>query len=123
MIQEAFVEEFKSILRGPVFQPEDEGYDTARQVYNAVIDRRPALIAGCTDVADVIAAVNFGWENDLLVAVRGGGHNGAGLGVCHDDLVIDLSRMRGIHVDPAARTVRVEGGATWGDVDARRCSP
>jgi FAD/FMN-containing dehydrogenase len=117
MIQEAFVEEFKSGFRGPVFQPEDEGYDKACTVYNAMIDRRPGLIARCTDVADVIAAVNFGRENDVLVAVRGGGHNGAGLSMCDDGLVLDLSQMRGIRVDAAARTVRVEGGATWGDVD------
>lgn len=117
MIQEGFIEEFRSNLRGPVFRPEDEGYDAARRVYNAMIDRRPVLIVRCTDVADVIAAVNFGRENDLLVAVRGGGHNGAGLGVVDNGLVIDLSRMRGIRVDPESRTVRVEGGATWGDVD------
>jgi hypothetical protein len=117
MIQEAFVEEFKSGFRGPVLQPEDEGYDEACTVYNAMIERRPGLIARCTDVADVIAAVNFGRVNDVLVAVRGGGHNGAGLSMCDDGLALDLSQMRGIRVDAAARTVRVEGGATWGDVD------
>jgi hypothetical protein len=117
MSQLAFVEVFKANLRGPVVQPEDEGYDATREVYNAMIDKRPALVARCADVADVISAVNFGRENDLLVAIRGGGHNGAGLGVCDNGLVIDLSRMRGIRVDPASRTVRVEGGATWGDVD------
>ena len=110
-------EEFKANLRGPVFQPDDEGYNDARTVYNAMIDKQPALIARCADVADVISAVNFGRENDLLTAVRGGGHNGAGLGVCDDGLVIDLSAMNGIRVDPAERTARVEGGATWADVD------
>lgn len=110
-------EEFRANLRGPVFQPEDEGYDEARTVYNAMIDKRPALIVRCADVADVISAVNFARENDLLTAVRGGGHNGAGLGICDDGLVIDLSAMKGIRVDPVERTARVEGGATWGDVD------
>ncbi len=107
----------RASLWGDLIQPSGPGYDTAREVYNAMIDKRPALIARCADVADVISAVNFGRENDLLVAVRGGGHNGAGLGVCDDGLVIDLSRMRGIRVDPVGRTVRAEGGATWGDVD------
>ncbi len=82
-----------------------------------MIDRRPGLIARCSDVADVIAAVGTAERNDLLVSIRGGGHNAGGLGVCDDGLVIDLSEMRGIHVDPATRTVRVEGGCTWGDVD------
>ena len=117
MIQKVSKEDFKANLRGAVFQPDDESYDEVRTVYNAMIDRQPALIVRCADVADVIAAVNFGRDNELLVAVRGGGHNGAGLGVCDDGLVIDLSRRRGIRVDPAARTVRVEGGCTWGDVD------
>src|SRR5947199_3517046 len=104
-------------FRGRLIGPEDAGYDDARKVYNAMIDRRPALIARCAGVADVITAVNFARENNLLVAVRGGGHNAAGLGVCDGGLSIDLSRMKGIRVDPAARTVRVEGGCTWGDVD------
>ena len=82
-----------------------------------MIDKQPALIARCVDVADVIAAVNFAREHELTLAVRGGGHNGAGLGTCDDGLVIDLSRMKGMRVDPAARTVRVEGGCTWGEVD------
>ncbi|MGI8911794.1 MAG: FAD-binding oxidoreductase [Rubrobacteraceae bacterium] len=115
--EQSIVEDFRAGFRGDVIQPTDEGYDATCEVYNAMIDKRPALVARCADVADVISAVNFGRENDLLVAVRGGGHNGAGLGVCDDGLVIDLSRMRGIRVDPASRTVRVEGGATWGDVD------
>jgi UDP-N-acetylenolpyruvoylglucosamine reductase len=82
-----------------------------------MINKRPALIARCADIADVIAAVNFGRDNHLAVAVRGGGHNGPGLGTCDDGLMIDLSRMRGIHVDPSDKTVRVEGGCLWGDVD------
>lgn len=117
MFNETTLENFKTSLRGELIQPNDQGYDEARQVYNGMIDRRPGLIARCADVADVIAAVNFGRENDLLVAVRGGGHNGAGLGICDDGLVIDLSNMKGIRVDPATQTVRVEGGCTWGDVD------
>ena len=92
-------------------------YESARKVYNGMIDKRPLLIARCVDVADVIAAVEFGRENDLLTAIRGGGHNGAGLGTCDGGLVIDLSRMKGIRVDPAAKKVRVEAGCVWGDVD------
>ncbi|HEX2863652.1 MAG TPA: FAD-binding oxidoreductase [Deinococcales bacterium] len=111
------VQNLRASLRGEVIEPGDAGYDQARAVYNAMIDRRPALIARVADVADVVAAVNFARERGLLLAVRGGGHNGGGLGVCDDGLVIDLSRLKGIRVDPAARTVRVEGGATWGDVD------
>jgi FAD/FMN-containing dehydrogenase len=98
-------------------QPHDEGYEAARKVYNAMIDRRPRLIARCVDVADVMAAVEYGRENGLLTAIRGGGHNGGGLGVCDDGLVIDLSRMRGTRVDPLARTVRVQGGCVGGDMD------
>ena len=107
----------KASLRGELIQPNDEGYDAARKVYNGMIDKHPALIARCVDVADVIAAVNFGRENNLLVSIRGGGHNAGGLGVCDDGLVIDLSLIRYTHVDPQTRTVRVGGGSTWGDVD------
>ena len=117
MIDEATISEFKASLRGQLIQPGDEGYDAARKVYNGMIDRRPRLIARCADAADVITAVRFGREHDLLVAVRGGGHNGAGLGVCDDGLVIDLSPIKYARVDPAARTVRAGGGSTWGDVD------
>ena len=104
-------------LRGELIRPGDVNYDDARQLYNGMIDRRPALIARCVDAAGVQAAVNFAREHNLLLAVRGGGHNGAGLGSCDDGLVIDLSPMKGIHVDAAASRVRVEGGCTWGDVD------
>ncbi|HEX6110594.1 MAG TPA: FAD-binding oxidoreductase [Ktedonobacteraceae bacterium] len=107
----------KGSLRGELIQPGDAGYDAARKVYNGMIDRHPALIARCADVADVIAAVNFGRENGLLVSIRGGGHNAGGLGVCDDGLVIDLSLIRYTHVDPQKRTVRVGGGCTWGEVD------
>jgi FAD/FMN-containing dehydrogenase len=100
-----------------LIQPGNGRYDEARQLYNGMIDKRPGLIARCVDAADVQAAVNFARENGLLLAVRGGGHNGAGLGSCDDGLVIDLSLMKGIRVDPAASTVRVEGGCLWGDVD------
>ena len=110
-------EELKTALRGPLIQPGDEGYDTARAVYNGMIDRHPAAIARCADVADVMTAVRHAREQGLTATVRGGGHNAGGLGVWDDALVIDLSSMRGITVDPAAKTVRVDGGNTWGDVD------
>jgi len=117
MLNEATITKFKTSLRGELVGPGDQSYDAARKVYNAMIDRRPRLIARCADVADVIAAVNFGRENKLLVAVRGGGHNAGGLGVCDEGLVIDLSPMRYVRVDPKKRTVLVGGGALWGDVD------
>ncbi len=117
LIDEAMVAAFEGSLRGQLIQPGDASYDEARQLYNGMIDKRPGLIARCVDAADVQAAVNFARENDLLLAVRGGGHNGAGLGSCDDGLVIDLSPMKGIRIDQAAGTVRVEGGCTWGDVD------
>ena len=117
MLDEASVEQFKTGLRGELIQPDDPRYDVARKVYNGMIDKRPRMIAYCSDVADVIACVNFARENEVLIAVRGGGHNGAGWAVADDALVIDLSAMRGVRVDPQERTVRVEGGATWGDVD------
>jgi len=113
----AAIQDFASRLRGELIQPGDATYDSARKVYNGMIDKHPALIVRCADVADVIAGVNFAREHDLTLAVRGGGHNGPGLGVCDDGLVLDLSLMKGTRVDPAARTVRVEGGATWGCVD------
>ena len=117
MPSQAAVQSFKTSLRGELLQPGEDGYEAARKVYNGMIDRRPRLIARCADVADVMTAVRFAREQDLLLAVRGGGHNGGGLGTCDDGLVIWLARMRGVRVDPKARTVRVEGGCTWGDVD------
>ncbi len=116
-IDEETVQAFAAGMRGTLIRPEDPTYDTARKVYNAMIDRRPALIARCANAGDVIAAVAFARAQNLLVAIRGGGHNGPGLGVCDDGLVIDLGAMKGVRVDPTARTVRVEGGATWADVD------
>ncbi|RWD70656.1 FAD-binding oxidoreductase [Mesorhizobium sp.] len=104
-------------LRGEVILRDDAGYDEARKVYNGMIEKRPLLIARCADVADVIAAVKYARDNDLLIAVRGGGHNGAGLGICDNGLVIDLSMMKGVHVDPKTRTVRVGPGCNSGDVD------
>jgi FAD/FMN-containing dehydrogenase len=117
MLNEATIATLKASLRGGLLEPTDPGYEAARTVYNLMIDRRPRLIARCADVADVIAAVNFGREQKLLVAIRGGGHNAAGLGVCDDGLVIDLSPMRFVHVDPKKKTVLVGGGALWRDVD------
>jgi FAD/FMN-containing dehydrogenase len=107
---------FRESLRGELIQPDDERYDSARKLYNGMIERRPRAIARCVDVSDVLTAVHFAREHDLLLAVRGGGHNGGGLGSCDDGLVIDLSRMKGVRVEPERRTVRVEGGCTWGDV-------
>jgi len=116
-LNEMEVQELVSRMRGEVLRPGDAGYEQARQVYNGMIDKRPALIARCVDVADVIAAVNFAREHELTLAVRGGGHNGPGLGTCDDGLVIDLSGMKGIRVDPARRTVRAETGLKLGEFD------
>jgi FAD/FMN-containing dehydrogenase len=117
MLTDTSIAAFKSALRGELIAPGDARYDEARKVYNGMIDRRPRLIARCTDVADVITAVNFGRDNSLPLAIRGGGHNAAGSGVCNDGLVIDLSPMRYVHVDPQKKTIRAGGGALWGDVD------
>src|SRR4029077_14277852 len=103
--------------RGRLIGPTDADYDAARALYNGMIDKRPLLIARCVDVADVIAAVNFGRAQGLLVAIRGGGHSGPGLGSCNNGLVIDLSMMKSVRVDPANRTVRVDAGWSSGDVD------
>jgi FAD/FMN-containing dehydrogenase len=111
------LEALRATVRGPVITPADEEYEQARRVYNAMIDKRPAVIVRCVDVADVIAAVGFGREQGLDTAIRGGGHNGGGLGVVDDGLVIDLSGIRGVRVDPAARTAEVAGGSLLGDVD------
>ncbi len=104
-------------LREPTIGPNDARYDEARKVYNAMIDRRPALIARAADADEVAQVVNYAREHGQLLAVRGGGHNGAGLGTVDDGVVLDLSSMRDVTVDPVARTVRVGGGATWGEVD------
>jgi FAD/FMN-containing dehydrogenase len=108
---------FKTTLRGALLRPGDDGYEAARTLWNAMIDKRPALIVRCVGVADVIQAINFARTHDLLVAVRGGGHNVAGNAVCDGGLVIDLSPMKSIHVDPVRRTARAEPGVTWGAFD------
>ncbi|MBA2393323.1 MAG: FAD-binding oxidoreductase [Ktedonobacteraceae bacterium] len=116
-LNETAIQELAARMRGTLLRPGTAGYEQALHVYNAMIEKRPALIAHCVDVADVIAGVNFAREQKLTLAVRGGGHSGPGLGTCDDGLVIDLSGMKGIRVDPSARTVQVEGGCTWGEVD------
>jgi len=112
------VDALRAELRGTLLVAADAGYDEARQVWNGMIDRRPGMIVRCAGVADVIAAVKLAKAHDLVVAVKGGGHNIAGNAVCEGGLMIDLSNMRGVHVDPQARTARAQGGATWGDFDA-----
>jgi FAD/FMN-containing dehydrogenase len=111
------IADLKATLRGQLIEPQDPAYDEARALYNGMIDKRPRMIVQCADVADVIAAVNFGREHRLPLAIRGGGHNGPGLASVNDGLVIDLSQMKGVRVDPAARTARVAAGCTQGDVD------
>ncbi len=113
----AVLDTFSSQLRGNIVLPGDPAYDQERKVYNGMIDKHPGMIVKCVDVADVIASVNFGRENNLLVAVRGGGHNGGGLGLCDDGLVVDLSGLKFIRVNVAQKTVRVGGGNLWGEVD------
>ena len=115
-LDETAIQGLAATMRGNLIQRGDPSYDEARKIYNAMIDKHPALIAQCSNVADVIAAVNFARDNDIIVAIRGGGHNGPGLGTVDDGLVIDLSPMNGVRVDPAARTARVEGGAQLGEL-------
>jgi FAD/FMN-containing dehydrogenase len=117
MVNQAAIDAFRSGLRGELIDPQSPNYNIARKVYNGMIDRRPRLIARCADVADVIAAVNFARDQKMLVSVRGGGHNAAGLGVCDDGLVIDLSLIKFVRVDPKKKTVVAGGGSLWGDVD------
>ena len=116
-LNESIIDTFSAQLRGELIMPSDTSYDQERKVFNGMIDKHPDMIIKCVDVADVIASVNFGKENNLLLAVRGGGHNGGGLGLCDDGIVIDLSGLKFIRVDIANKTVRVGGGNTWGEVD------
>lgn len=117
MQNETAIQELRNALRGSLVQPQDKEYDEARKVYNAMIDKRPLMIARCADLADVIACVNFGRENNLCVAIRGGGHNACGLGIWDDALVIDLSLMKGIHIDLEEKTVLVQGGCLIKELD------
>ncbi|HQT95923.1 MAG TPA: FAD-binding oxidoreductase, partial [Thermoanaerobaculaceae bacterium] len=116
-LDEGAVSTFRARLRGRLIRPHEPGYDEARKVWNGMIDRRPALIARCVGVADVIAAVDFAREQGLPIAIRGGSHNVTGSAVCDGGVVVDLSAMKGIRVDPEKRTARAEGGCTWGDLD------
>src|ERR1700732_4360768 len=116
-MQAMSTETFIGNMRGPIIRRMDPHYDAVRSLYNGMIDKSPVMIASCADVADVVTAVNFARESDLRVAIRGGGHNGPGLGSVDDGLMIDMSMMKGVHVDPAACTVRAGPGCTQGDVD------
>ena len=117
MLDPSAIEKFRPMVRGTVLCPGQDGYDAARTIPNAMIDRRPAVIARCVSAADVIACVRFAREQDLVVAVRGGGHSVAGKSVCDGGLMIDLSTMKGIRVDPTRRTARAETGLTLGEFD------
>lgn len=112
------IAQLKSVFRGYLITPDDSHYDYARKIWNGMFDKHPALIAQCICTADVIQAVNFARDHNLLVAVKGGGHNSAGKATCDDGIVIDLSSMRRVHVDPKKKTARVDGGALLGDVDS-----
>jgi len=117
LLDEAIVEALAAAVRGPVILPGDASYDDMRAIQNGLIDRRPAAIVQCLGAADVVAVVNLARENNLLLSVRGGGHNVAGNSICDDGLVVDLSLMRGVQVNVAERRAYVQGGATWADVD------
>jgi FAD/FMN-containing dehydrogenase len=117
MLEPNVIEPLQESLRGGVIRPGDPEFDDARTIYNGMIDRRPAMVVRCANVGDVVRAVRFGRDHGVDTAIRSGGHNGPGLALVDDGLVIDLSPMKGIRVDPEARTVRVDAGCTWGDVD------
>src|SRR3954451_7915398 len=112
------VEELAAGFAGSLIQPGDAGYDEARQVWNGMFDRHPAVIAHCARASDVQAAVNFARDNGMTVAVRGGGHSASGKGTCDGGLVVDLSGMKKIEVDPEAKPARADAGLTWGEFDA-----
>ncbi len=123
VLESAAIDHFRSRLQGEVLRPGEHHYDDARRVFNAAIDKAPALIARCASVADVVTAIRFAREHRLLVAVRGGGHNVAGNALCDGGLVIDLSRMTAVRVDPAKRRARTEGGSHRASSTVRpRCS-
>ena len=113
----SIIKAFEAQLKGKLIFPSDSAYDDTRKIYNGMIDKRPGVFAMCETVDDVIASVNFGRDNNLLVAIRGGGHNGAGLGLCNDGLVIDLSGLKHVDVDTSNNTVKVGGGNIWNEVD------
>jgi FAD/FMN-containing dehydrogenase len=117
MLDATTIEEFKASLRGELIQPNDEGYDDARKVWNGMFDRKPAIIVRCVSTSDVVNAVDFARDKSLLISVKGGGHSVAGTAVCDDGMMIDLSLMRRVNVDKRNRTVRVDGGALLGDLD------
>jgi FAD/FMN-containing dehydrogenase len=116
-LQDTVLADLKAHLRGPLLLPGDDGYDTTRQLWNGMLDKRPALIARCMGVADVLACVNFARAHNVLVAVRGGDHSVAGNASCNGGFMIDLSPMKSVHVDPGKQTARAGGGARWGDLD------
>jgi FAD/FMN-containing dehydrogenase len=116
-LEEDTIRKFKESLRGELILAEDAGYNDARSIWNAMIDRRPALIARCLGVADVVTCVNFARERGVILSIKGGGHNIAGLAVCEGGLMLDMSRMRGVWVDPTMRTARAQAGCLLGDVD------
>ncbi len=116
-IHEAVVADFRSTLRGMLLAPGDDGYNASRSIWNAMIDNRPALIVRCLGVSDVMSAVRFARDHDLSPSIKGGGHNVAGKAVCNDGLMIDLSLLKGIYIDPATRTAHVEPGVLWGELD------
>jgi FAD/FMN-containing dehydrogenase len=115
MLAETALQELRASLRGQMILPKDAEYDAARRIHNAMIDRRPALIVRCAGVADVVAAINFARRHEMVVAIRGAGHNVAGTSLCDGGIVIDLSRMKSVRVDHAGGTARVEAGATWAE--------
>jgi FAD/FMN-containing dehydrogenase len=117
-IDEATIEQLRSVIEGEVIAPEDASYEEARKVWNGMIDRHPALVVRCASTDDAVAALNFGSDNDLLVSVRGGAHSTPGYSTCDGGIVIDLGPMHAVTVDPESRTARVQGGANWGQVDA-----
>ncbi|MCI0686175.1 MAG: FAD-dependent oxidoreductase, partial [Sporichthyaceae bacterium] len=122
-LNDTAIDQLRAGLSGAVIRPGDPDYEQARTIFNAMIDRRPAVLAQCETVEDVVAAVRFGREHDLEIAVRGGGHGVAGKALTDSGIVVDLRRMTTVEVDPDARTARVGGGATMGDLDPGHPGP